>query len=152
MNILHRPATRDDRAFMIPMWSASYKKSHSAGIISTDSWATVMHREIEIILDRPGMRGVVAVEKSDPQFAYGFIIGDTEDIIDAPVVAYVYVKEPYRRSGIARGLFAALGVEPSQRFIYPCRTGIVSKLSSKIPFARFNNNEVRYPKESRRDT
>jgi GNAT superfamily N-acetyltransferase len=150
MTIHHRPATREDRAFITPMWSASYKKSHTAGIIQNEDWPRVAHEAIGKILDRPGMRGVVAAATNDPDFVYGFIVGDTEDILGPPVIAYVYVKEPYRRTGIARGLFSAFGVEPNSRFVMACKTGIVSKLSSKIPFARFDNNAVRYPKEDKR--
>jgi GNAT superfamily N-acetyltransferase len=152
MTIHHRPATStdSDREFMVSHWSSSYKKSHSAGLIQADDWAGIMRPQIAKILDRPGMRATIAYDSDDPKFFYGFIVGDTDDIIDTPVIAYVYVKEPYRRQGIARGLFSAFGVEPNQRFVYACRTGIVSKLSSKIPMARFNPLEVRYPKESRR--
>lgn len=152
MNLSFRPATRsdDDRTFVISHWSSSFKKSHSAGLIQAEDWASVMRPQIAKVLDRPGMRAIIAYEKDDPDFFYGFIAGDNEDIIDTPVIAYVYVKENYRRSGIARALFKAFGVEPNQRFVYACRTGIVSKLSSKIPLSRFNPLEVRYPKESRR--
>lgn len=152
MNLSYRAATHSDgdRTFVISHWSSSYKKSHSAGLIQAEDWASVMHPQIAKVLDRPGMRTIIAYEKDEPDFFYGFITGDDEDIIDTPVIAYVYVKENYRRSGIARGLFKAFGVEPNQRFVYACRTGIVSKLSSKIPLSRFNPLEVRYPKESRR--
>lgn len=154
MTIAFRAATADreftnsDRDFIVATWSSSFKKSHSAGIIQAEDWASVMHPQIEKVLNRPSMRAVIAFDRDDPDFFYGFIAGDTSE--STPVVAYVYVKEPFRRSGIARGLFAALGVDPMQRFVYACRTGIVSTLSSKIPFARFNNNEVRYPKDQRR--
>jgi hypothetical protein len=151
MTIAFRLATKADadRQFIVATWSSSYKKAHTAGIIQADDWAGIMHAQIPKILARPGMRAVIAVDKADPDYFYGWIAGDTSDVV--PVVAYIYVKEPYRRQGIARGLFAALGVDPSKRFIYPCKTGIVAELSSKIPLARFNNNEVRYPKESRRN-
>lgn len=152
MNLSFRAAARDDsdRQFVISHWSSSYKKSHSAGLIQADDWADIMRPQIAKVLDRPGMRAIIAYEKDDPDFFYGFIAGDSDDIIDAPVIAYVYVKENYRKSGIARALFRAFGVEPNQRFTYACRTGIVTKLSSKIPLARFNPLEIRYPKESRR--
>lgn len=148
MTIAHRAALPSDRQFIVSTWSSSFKKSHSAGIIQADDWAEIMRPQIEKALDRPDARAVVAYEKDDPDFFYGFIAGDTSD--DTPVVFYVYVKEAYRREGIASGLFAALGVDPARRFVYVCKTGIVAELSSKIPCARFNNNEVRYPKESRR--
>lgn len=147
--IVHRPATSDDLDFVIASWSSSYKTAHTAGLIHTDDWADVMHRQIGRVLERPDARTLVAFEKSDPDFLYGFISGDTSDAI--PVVFYVYVKEAYRREKIGSGLFAALGVEPLHRFVYCCKTGVVTKLTHKIPNARFNNNEARFPKDARRD-
>jgi GNAT superfamily N-acetyltransferase len=144
MTISHRPASTSDRDFVIATWSASYKKAHTAGIIQADDWADIMRPQIVKILDRPGMRTLIAFERDDPTFLYGWIAGDTTT--PDPVVAYLYVKQPYRLQGIARGLFAALGVDPRHRFTYGCKTGIVSELSSKIPFARFNNNDIRYSK------
>lgn len=149
MTIAHRPAIASDRDFIIATWSSSYKKSHSAGLIQAAEWADVMHRQIGLVLDRPDMRAMIAYDKTNPDFFYGFIAGDTSDHV--PVVAYVYTKEAYRKTGIARGLFAAMGIDPAKHFVYVCKTGIVAKLSSKIPFARFNNNEARYPKEQRRN-
>lgn len=143
----HRNATAEDRAFIVSAWSSSFKTSHSAGLIHTDDWAGVMHPQIEKLLERPGSRAVVAFERTDPNFIYGFIAGDTSDRM--PVVHFVYTKENYRREGIARGLFAALGVDPSRPFIYTCRTAVVTKLTSKIPAARWNPLVARWPKEQR---
>lgn len=130
---------------MVATWSSSYKKSHSAGIINTDDWSAIMHPQIAKVLDRPGARTVVAHERTDPNFCYGWISGDTSE--RTPVVFYVYVKEAYRRAGIARDLFAAIDVDPRKYFVYVCGTPIAKML---VPHARFNPNEVRYPKESRR--
>jgi GNAT superfamily N-acetyltransferase len=149
MTISHRPALTADRQFIVTTWSASYKKSHSAGLVTADDWAGIMHPQLEKILDRTDARAMIATEKSDPDFFYGWIAGDTSESV--PVVYFVYVKQPYRRTGIARGLLKAFGVDPSRPFVYVCKTGIVATLSPKIPFARFNNNEVRYSKESRRN-
>ena len=144
MTIAHRAATKADRDFMIATWSISYKRSHSAGLIQADDWAAVMRPQFEKILDRPGMRAILAYEQDSPDFFYGWIAGDTTQTV--PIVAYVYVKEAYRLGGIARGLFGAFGVDPTKSFTYACKTGIVTELSAKIPFARFNNNDIRYSK------
>jgi GNAT superfamily N-acetyltransferase len=134
--------------FIIATWSSSYKKSHSAGVITTDDWAPVMHIQLAKMMARTDARAIVAYEKTDPDFLYGWIAGDTSE--NTPVVYYTYVKESYRKSGIARALFRAFGVDPSQYFVYVCGTPDAIQLSRKIPRARFNPNEVRYPKENRR--
>lgn len=145
MSVAHRLAAIADHDFVVSTWSISYKKSHTAGIVQADDWAAIMRPQIVKILARPGMRAMLAHDEADPDYFYGWIAGDTTNHSD-PIVAYIYVKEPHRRQGIARGLFAALGVDPTKSFTYACKTGIVSELSSKIPFARFNNNDIRYSK------
>ena len=151
MRLAFRPAAgrgSEDRRFIVSTWSSSYKKSHSAGVIHTDDWATMMHPQFERHLDRLDARAVIVYEKSDPGFYYGWIAGDTSE--STPVVFYVYCKEAYRRTGIARALFKAFGVDPAGYFVYVCGTPDAIQLQRKIPRARFNPNEIRYPKESRR--
>lgn len=63
-----------------------------------------------------------------------------------PLVHYVFVKQPYRRLGIARGLFNAAGVNPNQHFAYTCKTAVVSRLSDKIPNASWQPLVARFPK------
>lgn len=162
MNLGFRPALPDERrclcpsrpedsrhcSFVISMWSASYKKSHYAGLIWHEDWASIAHPQFSKLLARPESQVIIAYDKDDPAFFYGFIAGDTSESV--PVVHYVYCTEPYRRSGVARGLFAALDVDPERYFVHTCKTGWVHKLASKIPAARFNNLEARYPKAARR--
>ena len=107
-----------------------------------------MHDQIGKLVDRSDTR--IAYERSDPDFYYGFICGDTSDA-RYPIVHYVYVKGPYRKSGYARGLFAALGVDPDGRFEYTCRTGIVRVLLHKVPRADWNPLAARFPKEARQE-
>ncbi len=145
--IRYRPATADDLRFIVSAWSSSYKNSHTAGMIHTDDWATVMHKQIERLIAQPSTTTIAAFESSDPKFVYGFVCGDVSR--EAPIIFYVNVKEPYRRSGTARALFAALGVNPERRFYFACKTAIVATLAGKIPSARFAPELARYPKEKR---
>lgn len=151
MTIAYRPAELGDRDFVVSAWSSSFKRSHFAGLIWTDDWAAIMHPQITRALELPGVRAVIAYENTDPDFVYGFIAGDTTTDPHDPVVLYVYVKEPYRKAGYARGLFAALGVDPEKRFTYVCRTGFVSRLKDKIPRGDWNPLVARYPREQRKD-
>lgn len=136
----HRPATEEDRRFIIPAWSASYKDSHSAGMICSERWADVMHAEIRRVLDWPSTITLVAYEPKDPTFVYGFISGDPS----RSLVYYCYVKAAFRRHAFARGLFAAIGVDPGGHFTYGCRTAVTSRLAGKIPAARFDPSVARY--------
>jgi len=147
MTPLFRPALPTDMQFVISNWSASFKVSHSAGLIQSDDWADIMHAQLRKVIERPDTRTILAYEKTDPTFFYGFISGDTSQ--QPAIVHYVYVKAPYRRHGMARALFAALGVDPSRPFLYTCKTAIVSKLAVHTPMARWNPLLARYPKGTR---
>jgi hypothetical protein len=157
---LYRAAdSATDRDFVVATWSSSYKSAHAAGIIASEDWPTVMHATLRKLLARPGTRTIVAYEP--PDFLYGFIAGDTTGPV--PVVWYVYVKGPYRseprvdqdgmpiagpRTGPrhARGLFRALGVDPTRRFFYACSTPVVTEigLARKIPYGKFVPATARY--------
>jgi hypothetical protein len=146
---LFRPCTPADLPFVISNWSASFKISHSAGLIQSEDWADIMRPQIQKVIQRPDARTVIAYEKSDPAFFYGFISGDTSG--PTPVVYYVYVKAPFRKHGHARRLFQALGVDPTKPFLYTCKTAIVSKLSGQVPMARWNPLLARFPKGTHED-
>lgn len=143
-----RPEDSPSCSPVVALWSSSYKRSHYAGMIWNEDWASVMHPQIARALQRPTVTTTIAFEKTDPDFFYGFITADTSEPV--PVVYYVYVKESYRKHGIARALLRAIDVDPTKYFVYVCKTGIVATLACKIPLARFNNLEARYPKEARR--
>ena len=147
MTIAYRTALSSDRRFVVSAWSSSYKSANAAGMIWHEDWSTIMHGQIEKLLDRPGIRTAIAYENTDPDFVYGFICGDTPD--EPPVVMYVYVKEPYRKAGNARGMFAELGFDPRGSFVYACRTAVVSRLADKIPRARWSPEVARYPRNNR---
>ncbi len=159
--IAFRPADFSDdadRQFIVSNWSASYKKSHNAGLIHTDDYADIMHAQIgRCFFERPGARAIIAYDRKESSFWYGFIAGDTSE--HTPVVFYVYVKEAYRRGGggrlwegpgLGRQLLDRLGADPARKFVYVCRTPVVLQLSDKIPRGHFNPLEARYPRDSRR--
>jgi hypothetical protein len=162
MKLAFRPASPDERRCSCPgrpedsrgcspivsMWSSTYRESHYAGIIWHEDYAAIMHAQIPKLIEKQSRTVIVAVDKDDPEFIYGFICGDTTG--PTPVIDYVCVKEPYRKEGIARALFDELGVSPSERFVFSCKTRIVTQLASKIPGARYDNIQARYPKEARR--
>lgn len=145
-----RPAHDTDRRFIVSAWSSSFRRSEDAGLIQMEDWADVMHAQIERALDRTDVQALVAYETAaSPGLfdLYGFIVADLE--LAPPLVLYVYTKQAYRRSGIARRLFAAAGVDPAMPFHYACRTLFVSELADKIPRAAFRPLLARYPKEKR---
>ena len=151
--ISYRPALPRDRAFIVSAWDASYEDAHTSGMIPMQLWADTMRPIIEHYLDRPYARTFVAYNPDDPDplaDLHGFICGEPDE--KPPIVYYVYVKEPYRRDGIATKLFAALGIDPNRPFEYLCSTPVMPHLVRKVPFAKWKPNPARYSREARRQS
>jgi GNAT superfamily N-acetyltransferase len=152
--ISFRPATPADRDFIVTNWESSYQDANTAGIIPMALWADTMRPIVEHYLDRDGTKTIVAFNPdAEPGIAdlHGFICGEPEERL--PMVHYVYVEQSMRRFGIARRLFAALGVDPLKPFTYLCSTPILApsrELVRKVPLAKWKPIRARYSREARR--
>lgn len=137
------------RNFVLGGWSSSMKHSRDSGMIVATKYPRVMHEQIADICARPECRVLVAVGTSANVFG-GFIAGEP----DERIVYYVFVKGHYRRGGLSRRLFVALGIDPTSRFAYPCSTDALEdpahgRLVRKIPRAVHDPAVARYPKSER---
>lgn len=151
MTIGYRAALPVDQRFIVDAWVSSFRDAYTAGLIQVDDWYAVMIPQLTKAMARPDVTATVAYETDDDDAstnAYGFIVAD---VVEVPaLVYYVYVKEPYRRSGIARGLFDAIAVDPARPFLYVCSTPMEAMLRRKIPMARWKPLLGRFPKNQRR--
>lgn len=153
MRLVYRTMRPGDRDFVIGNWLASYRKSHTAGMIPMDQWQPIMSPIFNRIVDLPDARTLVvadtAIEPGLPDL-FGFIVwreavshtvwrDSAEHIEIAPLVYFVYVKYDYRGNGFARGLMRAAGIDPSSAFIYACETRASLSLQEKrkLPRARW---------------
>lgn len=154
MTIAFRNATTSDRDFIITNWESSYQDSNTAGMIPMELWAGHMATFIRYYLDKPYVRTVVAYNPdAEPGIAdlHGFIAAEPD--AGPPIVLYVYVEQPMRRFGIARGLFKAAGIDPLKPFTYLCSTPILAPgrdLVRKVPLAKWKPIRARYSREARR--
>ena len=163
-SLAYRPAQEQDLPLVLDSWVTSYRTSHSAGLVLMDDWWTVMGRQVSRVLQRPGCAITVAYHPGESDHRadlYGWIAIETGyeapirvrergrwvermESDPAPLVHYVYVRQPYRRLGVARGLMSAAGVDTGRRWRYTCRTAVVSKL--QIPTAVWSPLIARHPK------
>lgn len=155
---LIRPFVPPDRDFVISTWSASYRTSHYAGLLSMARYADVMHTEIARIIDHPSTLTLVAEQPGETDeegrpFLYGFVAAAARHRPESPpYVYYVYVKSPYRRGkerhGMAKGygqqLLEAVGCKPRAPFRYACQTSISLQLAAKIPLGEWDPLPARY--------
>ncbi len=141
MTVAFRPMLARDERFVVSTWAMSYRDSPYAGMLPFTDWHRVMRPVIMATLRRPSVQTFVAHETDDPDPVadlYGFIAADLSEA--NPLVLYVYVKQVYRRSGIARRLCSAIGVDPGLPFRYAYRTTAADELAEarKIPYAKWD--------------
>ncbi len=156
--IAYRAMEPGDHNFVVDAWVSTYLAAKTRGVLQIEDWYPVMIPTVEKIITKADVRTVVAVMPGADRVAnlVGFATADTDDT--PALVYYVYVKEHYRRGsrlwkgpGVGRGLFAALGVDPSQPFNYVCSTPMCRILERKIPMARWTPDLGCYPKSERRN-
>lgn len=146
MTMAVRPLLPRDERFVVSAWVMSLRDSDYAGLVDYEDWHRVMRPVVAKLLKRPDVTTLVAykTDEDDPTAdLYGFLVAMPDPL--HPVVAYCYVKHAYRRFGIARTMFAAMGIDPSKPFRYVCRTPAVAELieARKIPSARWDPMPVR---------
>lgn len=140
MTASYRFAVADDRQFIVSGWSSSFRLSRDC-TTPMPMYARHKHEEIGYYLDAPWTRTLVA---------HGHVLQGFLSYRPPTSVLYVYVAQPFRRRGIARGLFDAAGIDPASRFTYVYRTSWSARLRSKVPYAAHDPLPVRFGDEERR--
>lgn len=140
-----RDALDEDRPLVLDSWLASFRNAHAAGLISMESWRSVMGPQIVRMLRRPGVRVVVAYKPGEAlgADAYGWAAVELRNN-QPPLVLYVYVLQPYRRFGIARRLLERAGVELEREWHYASKTAVLSKLRAPLRYAKWTPLAARY--------
>lgn len=159
-SLAFRLAKEADMPLVVDSWIDSYRTAHAAGLIPMAIWRETMERVLfDHVFPRRGVEIWVAYhpgEEGTKADLYGWIAIERNVVIPSrhgtkeipsPLVHYVFVKQAYRRLGIARGLFRAAGVSLAEPFFYSCKTGVVSELKDKAPCARWAPLIVRFPKD-----
>ena len=160
----YRPAEPAEAPFILDSWLYSFRSADAAGLIAMEDWPSVMRPQLAKVLARSGVLVTVAYKPGEMDHRadlYGWIAVERDFLVvrrrpherpslvksDEPLVHYVFVKQPYRQLGIARGLFNAAGVSPASPFLYTCKTGAAVRLAPKIPLARWEPLIARHPKD-----
>ena len=118
-------------------------------------WQDVMGAQWDKIVARDDVSVFVAYYpgEDDRRFdLHGFIaVMDGYEVDDRPVpfIVYCYVKHLQRRLGIASGMLAYAGIDPSKPFHFAAKTSVITKLKKVLPLARWKPIAIRYPKESK---
>lgn len=100
-----RQATPSDLNFIYNSWLKSYRNSPWAANVPSAVYFKIHHDLIEALIQRSSC--VVACDSEDPDQILGFAI--VEQRRDLKIAHYVYVKQPYRRIGVATTLLGVFG-------------------------------------------
>lgn len=97
-----REARPDDISFIYATWLRSYRLGSGLGLASGKSaYFHTYNRIIDHILGRDQTTALVAALADEPTVILGYLISDES------ALHYAFVKEPFRRMGIARALYEA---------------------------------------------
>ena len=102
-----RPAGQEDVAFIFHSWLKCYRHAPGVAGISSPVYYAQHHLLIEGLCRTAKITMVCA--KQDPTQLFGYICYDTAEGL--PVLHFIYVKETYRRMGIAHMLCKDANIE-----------------------------------------
>lgn len=99
VRIILRPGVKEDANFVFATWlKGYYYGSKATKTISKTSFMMEYHKVIENILSKPSTQVAVAALKDDPDVIIGY------SVFDGPVLHWVFVKDGWRKMGIAASL------------------------------------------------
>lgn len=110
--LITRPGREQDAPFIFNSWLRSYRRSKAAQQVGNDVYYAQHHKCIERTLQRASTQVLVAVPAAlgESDTICGYIVTERVPGADkALVVHYVYVKETFRRLGLAKGMLQAAG-------------------------------------------
>jgi hypothetical protein len=107
IDVLIRPATADDRSFIVDSWLKSYRKSAFASRIPDDVYYSRYGHAgfVEGLVDEEGSVAIACLP-SDPSYILGFLVM-MGPLTLPPMVHYLYVKQDHRKSDVALTLMKA---------------------------------------------
>lgn len=161
MVIKLRTAEERDGRFIRDAWRESYFDAHAAGALDRETYHVAYRAAIPNIIARAGGKVLVATLDVDDDEILGFAAYERgahqhrKQRCTAPVLHYVYVKNAYRRFGVARKLLGA--AELGDRFEHTFKTADFAAIARKLwpdpsapsgTRARFDPLIVRFAPES----
>ena len=166
MSVRYEVATLADMRLVESAWLRSFRTSKTAGMIAMEDWGEVMIPQIRKVISRPGVTTLVARDSEGADGLtdiIGFVCFESEyetpgrkwqaggwvqtmEPAEVPLVHYIFVKQSFRRFGIARKLMAQAGVKAGDKFNYTCRTPVVSRIPGINRDANWSPLIARYGK------
>lgn len=104
-----RQAKSDDVNFIYSTWLRCYKHdSPLTKYTKREVFFEAHQKLLDKILTKKEIKVAVAVSKDDDDLIFGFLAYEPK------IIHFVYVKEPFRKEGIARKLIESQGIDPNE--------------------------------------
>jgi len=131
-----RKAKSDDINFIYATWLRSYK--HDSPLTKYTK-RTLFFDEHQKLLDRllPKIQVIVACDENDQDLIFGFLA------FEPKIVHFVYVKEPFRKMGIARKLIESQGINVNECQASHLTFGLLDLWTAKKVSIEFNDYLLR---------
>lgn len=123
-----RRASEDDIGFIFNSWLKSYRNSLFAKTISNTIYFSEHHKIIEKLAKTSEI--IIACNPDDPNQIYGYACAEKIDGIFT--LHYIYVKQPFRRLGLANFMLTAFDVDMSEPSIHTHQTKVSELLAAKF--------------------
>jgi GNAT superfamily N-acetyltransferase len=120
----YRPST--DIGFLFAAWIGSYKTSDWAGVVCDHVTYAIHKATINQLLAR-GMKVVMAVNPDDEDQILGFVAYEV-----GPVLHFCFVKDVFRRQGVAKQLLEAAGIDRTGPVFHTFRTDDARYLGRRL--------------------
>lgn len=122
-----------DTDFLYNSWLRSYKAgSHFAKRIRHHVFFPWHKQVIARFLERENAHVLIAHEASDPRTILGYLAWEWGGGTEEPIIHYAYVKEHFRKQGVARRLFIESKI-PLDRALFTHWTAPVGEIIEKYP-------------------
>lgn len=122
-----RRAQEKDISFIFNSWLKSYRNSLFAKSISNTIYFSEHHKIIEKLAKTSEI--IIACNPDDPDQIYGYICA--EKIDDIFTIHYIYVKQPFRKLGLANFMLSAFDVDMGEPSIHTHQTKTAELLAAK---------------------
>ncbi len=124
-----RPGTEADAPFIFNSWLKCNRHSRFALQMQNEVYFTQHHKLIEGLLRHCSV--VIACNPNDIAQIYGYAVG--EKIDGHSVIHFIYVKESYRKLGIALTLLQSVGYELGLPYFFTQKTHGAEKYEKRFP-------------------
>lgn len=135
-----RNASEKDVPFIFNSWLKSFKSSVFATQISPLIYFENHHKIIEELLKI--CKVSIICSSQDESQIFGYMV--SQKIEEVNVVHYIYIKEPYRKLGLAKHVLNYNNIKLTEAFFYTHKTKLASVLDKKYkliynPYLSFCN-------------